>query len=421
MRHNLNGFGQKHSQRGAAALPVGVLLLFIAALVLIAVSRTTLMEQRISGNEIRIRQALQAGQAGISHAMAYMKEGGVDSVSPTDQADPITPLTLPTGASYQVYYCDPIDPNPDPSKPYPRVEVCEDSNLRSTSCESGFEAIERFGLPLVLSCGRSDDGIALQPVVVSFSRATTMTDSPDNPLISKGTLNVQGSATVTNYFNNMTIWTGGPAESIGNAGKTFIRNPNIPQPEMTESPPADIPTSCKASDTYICVTDKTVKGPDVIDEDLTLKNMSDEDMFRNYFGHDFATYRDEVATRVITAAQASSLATPGGEAIVITGSTASVSLPNGTIGSTDNPVVLIIEGNWNQGGNTTVYGVVYVMGSMGVQGNVTVYGNVSVEGAVGGTGSLDVIYDPFANNDGSNKLQKLGKPGILSGSWRDWL
>ena len=65
-------------QRGVAALPISVLLLFVAALVLIAVSKTTLMEQRISGNEIRARQALQAAQAGISHAAAYMKLGGID-------------------------------------------------------------------------------------------------------------------------------------------------------------------------------------------------------------------------------------------------------------------------------------------------------------------------------------------------------
>lgn len=88
MRHHLNGFGRKIFSTG---MPLrcqwSVLLLFIAALVLIAVSRTTLMEQRISGNEIRVRQALQAGQAGISHAMAYMKAGGIDRVSPTDQAD----------------------------------------------------------------------------------------------------------------------------------------------------------------------------------------------------------------------------------------------------------------------------------------------------------------------------------------------
>ena len=66
------------SQRGSAALPMGVLLLFIAALILIAVSRTTLMEQRMSGNEIRTRQALQAAQAGVDQALAYMRAGGID-------------------------------------------------------------------------------------------------------------------------------------------------------------------------------------------------------------------------------------------------------------------------------------------------------------------------------------------------------
>ena len=40
MRRHLSFRGLEISQRGAAALPVGVLLLFIAALVLIAVSRT---------------------------------------------------------------------------------------------------------------------------------------------------------------------------------------------------------------------------------------------------------------------------------------------------------------------------------------------------------------------------------------------
>ncbi|MCO5761939.1 MAG: PilX N-terminal domain-containing pilus assembly protein, partial [Chromatiaceae bacterium] len=119
MRRHLSVTGLEGSQRGAAALPVGVLLLFIAALVLIAVARTTLMEQRISANEIRVRQALQAAQAGISHAMAYLQAGGIDRVSPTQQADAITPLTLPSGASYQVYFCDP-SPTPRPD-PYPPV------------------------------------------------------------------------------------------------------------------------------------------------------------------------------------------------------------------------------------------------------------------------------------------------------------
>ena len=84
-------FTREFLQRGAAALPISILLLFVAALVLIAVSKTTLMEQRISGNEIRARQAMQAAQAGISHAAAYMKAGGIDH-GQNSVADAITPL-----------------------------------------------------------------------------------------------------------------------------------------------------------------------------------------------------------------------------------------------------------------------------------------------------------------------------------------
>ena len=57
------------------------------------------------------------------------------------------------------------------------------------------------------------------------------------------------------------------------------------------------------------------------------------------------------------------------------------------------------------------------MGDLSASGNLTVYGNVSVQGDVAGTGSLDIIFDPFAISN----AKKLGKPGLLSGSWRDWL
>jgi hypothetical protein len=397
-------FSREYFQRGAAALPITVLLLFVAALVLIAVSKTTLMEQRISGNEIRARQALQGAQAGVSHAAAYMKVGGIDHNS-NSAADAITPLGLTQEASYQVYYCDPNVNLP--------VDACDNASSR-TNCADGFTDVEGFSSPLVLACGWSDDGLAMQPVVVSISRASTLADTPKNPVISKGGINVQGSATITNYFSNLTIWTGDPFSGVGNSGKTFVRNPKVPPPDMDAIPP-DRPTACKESNDYICLTDKTNRGPDIIDSDLTLANLSDEEMFERFFGQDFATYRDDIATRSIAANLVSTLAGVAGESIVITGASSGVGLPS--MGTRDSPVVVIIEGDLNQTGNTTIYGVVYVMGDMSGSGNFTVYGNVSVEGNVASTGSLDIIFDPFA----ISHSRKLGKPGLLSGSWRDWL
>ena len=87
------------------------------------------------------------------------------------------------------------------------------------------------------------------------------------------------------------------------------------------------------------------------------------------------------------------------------------------MGTRASPVVVIIEGNLSQTGNTTIYGVVYVMGNMSGSGNFTVYGNVTIEGNVASTGSLDIIFDPFVISNS----RRLGQPGLLSGSWRDWL
>lgn len=392
-------------QRGVAALAISVLLLFVAALILVAVSKTTTMEQRISGNEIRARQAMQAAQAGISHAAAYMKSGGIDHDS-NSAADAITSLVLTQGASYQVYYCD---PNVDPP-----IDACDNASSRTT-CAGGFTAVERFATPLVLACGWSDDGLANQPVVVSISRATSLADSPENPVICKGGINVTGSATITNYFTNLTIWTGAPFAGVGNSGKTFVRNPKVAQPAMTATPPGP-PASCSETPNYICLTDKSTRGPDIIDNDKTLKNMSDEDAFKQFFGHDFATYRDSIATRKITAAEVSTLVSITGESVVITGASSEVGLPN--MGSRTSPVVVIVEGNLSQTGNAVIYGVVYIMGSVvKMTGNFTVNGNISVEGSVDSSGSLDVMFDPFAISNS----RKLGKPGLLSGSWRDWL
>ncbi len=283
MYRDLGLLSRGYFQRGVAALATSVLLLFVAALILIAVSKTTTMEQRISGNEIRARQAMQAAQAGISHAAAYMKSNGIDHDS-NSAADAVTPLALTHGASYQIYYCD---PNEDLLE-----DACDNASSR-TNCAGGFVDVNMFATPLVLACGWSDDGLAKQPVVVSISRSSSLADAPDNPVISKGAINVQGSATITNYFSNLTIWTADPFVGVGNSGKTFVRNPKVTEPELT---PPDRPTACKESDDYICLTDRTNRGPDIIDNDLTLKNMSDEEMFEQFFGNDFATYRDDIAS-----------------------------------------------------------------------------------------------------------------------------
>jgi len=164
----------------------------------------------------------------------------------------------------------------------------------------------------------------------------------------------------------------------------------------------------------VCLTDQNTTGPDVIGNDHTLFNLTDAQMFTNYFGQpDLATYKAEVAKTVINASAAGTLAGKLGESIVVTGNT---TLPNATISSRDQPVVLIIDGYLEMQGTPYVYGLVYVTGNVTGGGNVTVQGAMVVQGNVDPTGSLDVIYDPMV----ATNAEKTGRPGLIPGSWRDW-
>lgn len=402
-------------QAGAVTLLTAVIILMLATILVIAVSRTTIMEQRISGNEIRSRQALEAAEAGLNFGLAYVTQttqGGVTVPSGADKdknsiADTIALTTITTGTSnqYSVKFCDPT------------------ASLSTISCPDAPGAVTCTAAPAtylrtprIVACGWSDDGLGRSMVSQGVGTVGALAKSPTNPLTAKGAVNVSGSATVTNYYNNLTVWSGGSLSDIGNAGKTFVRNPTISPPAASTAPPAP-PSSCSSSADYVCATDKNTTGPDVIDADPTLSNLTVDQLFYNYFGvADVDAYQDSIASMAeVAPADVSTLDGVKQEAFVVSGDITSTM--NVTIGSRDQPVVMIIDGDWTGGGNTTIYGVVYVKGNIDLTGNKTIYGGMVVEGTVSGTGSLDVIYDPLVT---SNAEDHVGKAGLIPGSWRDW-
>lgn len=405
---------QRARQTGVATLLTSVIIMLMATVFIMAVSRTSLMELRISGNDIRSRQASSAAEAGLSFGLAYVAQttqGGVTVPAGADKNSngvvdepTLTPTVLATG-SYTLAFCDPTQSIADVS--------CPDV-AGAVAC--ALAPATYFRTPRVVACGWSDDGLGRSMVSQNIGTVPPLSKTPTNPLTAKGAVNVTGSATVTNYYNNLTVWSGGSLSSIGNAGKTFVRSPTIPPPATSTAPPAP-PASCSSSTDYVCATDKNTTGPDVIDGDPTLSNLSDADLFKNYFGvADIATYQANIASRPgVAAADVGTLAGVKQEAFVVNGDiTSSMSF---TIGSRDQPVVMIVNGNWSGGGNTTIYGVVYVTGNIDLAGNKTVYGSMVIEGTVSGTGSLDIIYDPLVTDNAANHI---GKPGTIPGTWRDW-
>lgn len=424
-------------QAGATTLLISVVILFLATVIIIAVSRTTVMEQRMSANEVRARQAFEAAQAGLDHAFNYLTSdlkgidrdgvgGNGNRIADTDtQAG--APLTIVAPATYRFAYCDPTDDKvavncPDDPVNSPNCDFLNDQAKNDGTLPAHDSEISEATLlkaPLIVSCGWSDDRIGRQLIRQNAGTVPALGGSPTAPLISKGAVNVTGSATITNYYNNLTIWSGDSLSNIGNSGKTYVRNPNIQPPLDADPPPAPPPanTNCSGQDCYVKVTDKNTTGPDIIMDDPTLKNLTDELMFKNYLGaENLNDYKANVATRVISnsSTDVGSLSGVKAQAIVIEGDTG---LCNCTIGTRDQPVTLVINGNLTGGGNVTVHGVVYVIGNTNVAGNKTIYGSMIVQGQVAGTGSLDVVYDPYAVK---NARDYSGRPALISGSWRDW-
>jgi Tfp pilus assembly protein PilX len=402
-------------QAGMATLVTSLVIMILATILVMAVSKTTLMEQRISSNEIRSRQAAEAAEAGVNYGVAYVMQTTLAGATVPIGADKnndniadtiaLTTMTSGTSNSYSVSFCDPtasLATMSCPDTPGPVVCTAAPATYLSS--------------PRIVACGWSDDALGRAMISQGVGTASGIANPPTNPLTSKGAVNVTGSATVTNYFNNLTVWSGGSLSNIGNSGKTFVRNPTIAPPDPSVAPPTP-PSTCSASTDYVCTTDKNSTGPDVIDADPTLSNLTNAQMFTNYFGvTDVAAYQATIATMPnMTDSTAGSLSGVMSQSIVVTGDL--TSNMNFTIGSRDRPVVLIINGNWRGAGNTTIYGIVFITGDVNLSGGKTIYGGAAIEGSVSGTGSLDVIYDPLV---ASNAANHVGKPGLIPGTWRDW-
>jgi Tfp pilus assembly protein PilX len=441
-------------QRGAATLIVTIVLLLSATLLMVTLSKTSIMEQFMSANEVRSTQALEGAQAGIDAAMSHLNAGGVDQLSTSpDQhgvADLIPPVTSWGSASYQVFFCTKgslVVPNPKcPSTPSTGSIVTDatDATKKDISvngslvCETPTGNLIANASPMIiLACGWSDDKQGRHAITTETMYTNPIPGPPNAPVVSRGAVNVSGSATVTNYFTNLTIWSGQPVTDIGNSGKTFIRDPSVALPASNADPTGGNGTnafsSCSSPPTnFICTTDKNSIGPDVIAQDPTLTTMTYIDMFNYSFNYDTLNgYLNSGDKKTVN--NATGLAAISNNAqdtsVVMTGSgdttlcqpgscTNTFNLGNNTYGAPDHPVILIVNGNVSTSGgsNATIYGLLYVAGNLNLAGSLTVTGSASIAGAVSGTGSLDVFYDSIKANpgEGSNTFS------IPSGTWKDW-
>ncbi len=345
-------------QTGATTLAVTVLVLSLATLLSIGVSRTTQMDRRMAANQHRARQALLAAEAGMAHALSLLAERdahtgrllGIDR----DQggvADEIAPLADRVTGTYRAAYCDPKDAAqhsincPDAPGPPTCDRLDGEPTATSETDDSSTTEARYLRTPLIAACGWSDDEIA-RHLIVQATQALP---------------------------------------KVGHKVRS------------------------------------AAKSSAVIHKDTATDA---ETFFRHYMGvADLAAYEARLAERVIAAEQAAILAEHGGaraEAIVLKGDTV---LPSEqTLGSRDQPIVLVIDGDW-LGGAPRIWGVVYVRGSIEFVGSPKIHGALIVEGALGETTEAAEAIEALVTYDSEvlgGVRGRIGTSAPEPGTWRDW-
>lgn len=289
-------------------------------------------------------------------------------------------------------------------------------------------------------------------------------------LITYGGVGVGGSMSIVNAFSNATIWAGNDVTSFGsgpNSG-TFIhpdprgatyedsaKGDRIPYFDKnndgtansdeyllyksdtdTWSPKTDIKFDNFTKASGVDPDDKksVMMGVDIIDNSADLrcdKTAKPNCFFNNFIAGepDFAKLAADYITSKSDLGDPDRKLGPAGSFVWVDarnddGTLSDFSLKNGTYGTREEPMILIIDGNFDPSAAPVIYGVVFVRGNVlgkGAGGGKLV-GSLIVEGDEGfvdGSGGMDVIYDPnVIDRAGGGEGRNAVAP--ISGTWRDW-
>lgn len=413
--------GQKQSQRGLAALMLTLVLLLLTLLIAYYTSSGAIQEQRMAANYVRAKQAAKAAQAGIDLAVDYMKNGGADHDG-NGSADALTPTALVasgTSAVYKVAYCSTAD----------TTRTCPTTSSGTITCTAptSLTSVQAF------SCGWSDDDTAVQVAsqIIQGTPGTAGGKLPPLPLTARGNADLLvGGASIMNYFNDLTVWSGGTFFGQSMTGKSFVRD-TVNYPYASNSfnyrNTGNSPACNNPPTGYVCSTQGSTTGHDVVQGDTNLSGLTTAQLFESNFGTDQTTYRDDVAAWTVdlnsgmsneSSTDINSIYGKQDTSIWVNGDTTI----NGTIGSEGHPVILIVDGNLTLGAGAVINGYVFVTGNMGANGTPTVYGAMTVGGNATTTGNMKIVYDPFSGTNAPpcGSTCQLGTPTRVPGSWKDW-
>jgi Tfp pilus assembly protein PilX len=348
----------RKKQNGAATFLITIVMLVSITLIVIFAANYSVMEQKISANSTRNLQAYEAAEAGLEFGINYLQKN-----SATILASKVGGYVQPYSDSNTITYSNPIASN--------------------------------YILILVSSTGVNNDGTATKVVSQLVEFGSILFKPPTSPITGKGTVTMTGHDQVINMQGNTTIVAGSTVSMSGSA--------------VTQAQGGVSSTSGHINS-------------DISQNNATFVNETTSNFFSSFFGASINTVKSS-ANVVYTnlGSYGAVLNNQKGVTIWIDQTSGNASISgNNTIGTSSQPVLLIVNGNLDITGNTTIYGFIVVLGAATTEitGSSNITGGILAADNLILTGSSQITYNSSIINivqqSSSNYYAKV------PGSWRDF-
>lgn len=411
----------KHSlyvrrQQGAVTLIITLLIMIAITIGSFAMVQTSMMETRMTANDQRAKEALQSAQAGIDFVLAHLSATPVDNAALCDSEawdDEFDTNRI----RFQLSFLGPDEDG-----------VNFDADENQAFCNSlDFLFIRQID---VWSRGFSRDEESVRtlsstvditpPWDMLFSRAGESpfsgAEGPRPPIVARGNIHFQGAPETALC-------------SLDGASQYYCGNLALPGKQQGQID--GILALAGGNITQQGGAGMRMGGENFESGSTDIAAMSDVEFFEQYVSPDldFDGFRD---SKNAFQYQAGNEIPAGTGRIFVDGD---LRLTHQVIGSQNNPVTLVIDGDLDIVGNAVIWGVVYatgdadfsrgtskIMGSLVVKGNVDMRGNAAVyhhpELAGGGQDPDPELVDA---SEFWSEYAGVRTSSLRIGSWREVL
>lgn len=384
------------NQKGAATLFVVVVLLIVMAVIALMVGQKGLMEQQMTGNDLRAKEAQEAAEAGLERGVAFAASNVVPP-SGTTSIECSGPGSSQTGC-----------PN--------LTNVSSDQTTSGETYNISSLYFERVGTEFIRITSRATGGadggdqnisarstVYIKPGGILSSNATL-----PPPLVMSGCMTqTTGTPDIVPGSNGTAIMTSQPDATTGGEMCLNHCGPGGGNNNPCQNPDAD------GSFAHLDINGGTLENDQAYPD---WDGDGEGTVWEYYFDVPVETYQQYASD---------TLSTEGGMYYI----TDSGNQPNGTYGSLSNPAIMVFENGCPKfNGNTTIYGIVFfrdqnacVSNGMNGWGNVTIYGSI---GVTGGVHQLNANIEIYGVGSGSG-LEEINQIPInaskLPGTWNDFI